>query len=459
MTETSESLRAMSGWLVECAVVERPIGEILGQFAEKLRQTGIPVDRINCSTFQRHQIMGAVDTTWDSDTGVQETEFVPKAIVSNVNIHTTPVGVLALNEQTFVRHDLLQERVRTRFEMLEGLHARGFTDYFILKKSYGHKWSSGDFNSGSEGVYGAFATRRAGGFSEADIESIRSVWSHFALFLKSSTERMLSANLLEVYVGKLPAEQILSGMIEHGDGRPINCALWYCDLRSSTRLSTSLPSEQYLALLNHYFVCTAGAVIAKGGEVLKLIGDAVMAIFPFEPGHEATACANALSATREALARARALQLGDNDDIVAHLQFGFGLHMGKVVLGNVGIPERLDMTVTGPSANHVTRLEALTKPLALVSACLTSIRRSPPGEPPIGRAISGARSWWHDGDIHVGGRVGAGDNGCCAFAVQNAQTAAQHHSPYSNQPSTIALFCSTHSAANSAGSFFSTASA
>lgn len=365
MNEQNRSLRTIADWLVESAMVERPIRDILGQLAQKLVQAGIPVDRINCSTFQRHQIMGAVDTTWDSEHGAHETEFIPKALVSNDNVFNTPVGALAQSAETFVRHDLMRERTRARFAVLKDLHARGYVDYFVTQKSYGRDWQVEDFDAGSEGVYGAFATRKPGGFSDADIEAIQSVWPHFALFLKTSTERMLSAKLLEVYVGRLPAEQILSGMIEHGDGRPVNCALWYCDLRSSTRLSTSLPTEQYLDLLNHYFACTAGAVIAEGGEVLKLIGDAVMAIFPFEPGDEGKACARALSAARQALARARALQAENESGPAAHLQFGIGLHVGEVVLGNVGIPERLDMTVTGPSANQVTRLEALTKPLAL----------------------------------------------------------------------------------------------
>jgi len=365
MTENIKSLWAIADWLVESALVERPLRDVLEQFAHKLVQSGIPVDRINCSTFQRHQIMGAVDTTWDSESGARETEFIPKARVSNENVFNTPVGALAQSAETFVRHDLMREQTQERFPVLKDLHARGYTDYFVLQKSYGRHWQVENFDASSEGVYSAFATKKAGGFSDADIEAIRSVWPHYALFLKTSTERMLSANLLEVYVGRLPAEQILSGMIEHGDGRPVNCALWYCDLRSSTRLSTSLPTGQYLELLNHYFACTAGSVIAEGGEVLKLIGDAVMAIFPFEPGDEAQTCARALSAARRALARAKALQADNGSGPVAHLQFGIGLHIGEVVLGNVGIPERLDMTVTGPSANQVTRLEALTKPLAL----------------------------------------------------------------------------------------------
>lgn len=365
MNSREEQRRETSDWLVESALIERPINEVIQQFAERLLQSQIPVHRINCSTFQRHQIMGAVDTTWELGGGAPETEFVPKAVLSNENVFKTPAGALARSGEKFERLDLTRAESRAKFATLEDLSSRGYTDYFILKKSYERKWRVPNFDIESEGVYGSFATKQEGGFSDAQIEGIQSVWPHFSLYLKTSTERMLSAKLLEVYVGHLPAEKIIGGMTEHGDGSTINCALWYSDLRGSTRLSTSLPTDQYLELLNHYFECTLGSVIEQGGEVLKLIGDGVMAIFPFEAGDEEQACARALSAARQSLSKSADLRASKDTGPVAGLQFGIGLHIGEVVLGNVGISERLDMTVTGPSANQVTRLEALTKPLSL----------------------------------------------------------------------------------------------
>lgn len=365
MNNRDDKNREISDWLVESALVERPIIETIQLFAEKLLHIDVPVHRINCSTFQRHQIMGAVDTTWELGSGAPETELVPKAVISGENVFLTPAGTLARSGLSYVRYDLMLQETRDKFQSFEKLFARGYTDYIILKKSYGRIWRRRVFSVDSEGVYGSFATKQEGGFSDSQIADINLVWPHFSLFLKTSTERMLSAKLMEVYVGNLPAQKILAGMIEHGDGSTINCALWYSDLRGSTRLSTSLPTDQYLELLNHYFECTAGSVIEQGGEVLKLIGDAVMAIFPFEAGEEKQACAKALSAARQSFSKLETLQDGNETGPVSGLQFGVGLHVGEVILGNVGITERLDMTVTGPSANQVTRLEALTKPLSL----------------------------------------------------------------------------------------------
>ena len=309
--------------------------------------------------------MGAVDTTWEKDSGVSDTEFVPKSVIINSNIFSTPVGAFARRNSDFERHDLSDRETRAKFEIFETMHERGYFDYLLLKQTYGRQWDFLDTRRNSEGVYGSFATKDENGFSDAHIEDIRSLWGPFSLFLKTSTEQMLSAQLLEAYVGRLPAENILSGMIERGDGSGIRCVLWYSDLRNSTRLSASLPTDAYLELLNTYFDCTAGSVIDHGGEVLKLIGDGVMAIFPLNDSDETEAFSSALSAAQDSLLKANQLRSERRGLAVKDLSFGIGLHVGEVILGNVGTSDRLDMTVIGTSVNQVTRIEALTKSLGL----------------------------------------------------------------------------------------------
>lgn len=363
MKSREDKLKEISDWLVLSALTERPVNETIHSFAQKLSASGIPVHRINCSTFQRHQIMGAVDITWEN--GQCETVSVPKSVILQTNVFETPVGAMARSATVFEHHELKEPETRAKFAIFEKMYARGFSDYLLLKQSYGRQWEFMDTTRDSEGVYGSFATKNDSGFSDVQIEFIKSLWLPFSLFLKTSTEQMLSAKLLEAYVGSLPARNILSGMIERGDGSRINCVLWYSDLRDSTRLSASLPTDEYLELLNNYFDCTAGSVMEHGGEVLKFIGDGVMAIFPFDSGDDRKASSLALSAARQSLSKAKSLQADKTDRAATNLYFGIGLHIGEVILGNVGTAERLDMTVTGPSANQVTRLEALTKTLAL----------------------------------------------------------------------------------------------
>ena len=175
MNSFDKNLKDISDWLVECALIELPIRETLHLFAEKLTNAKIPVQRINCSTFQRHQIMGAVDTTWEIDTEAQETEFIPKSVITSKNVFETPVGKLAGSGLEAMRYDLNQQDIRAEFAIFEQLYSRGFSDYIILKKSYGRHWRHFGFSLDSEGVYGAFATKHHGGFGDHQIDVIKKI--------------------------------------------------------------------------------------------------------------------------------------------------------------------------------------------------------------------------------------------------------------------------------------------
>ncbi len=386
MISREEKLTEIANWLIISAITEQPIKETTRSFAEQLSDCGIPVHRIHGSTFQRHQIMGAVDTTWERDLGVSDTEFIPKSVILSSKANITPLGSMARSASDFERYNLENLETRAKFQIFEELHARGFCDYLLIKQSYGRHWERANTSGDSEGVYGSIATKSNDGFSDVQIDEIKSLWPAFSLFLKTATEQILSTQLLEAYVGRIPAQNILSGMIERGDGNRVRCVLWYSDLRDSTRLSTSLPTDEYLELLNNYFDCTAGSVIENGGEVLKFIGDGVMAIFPLDEYDEKTAFSLALSAARQSLKKADRLRLKTGASTAEDFLFGIGLHVGDVILGNVGTVGRLDMTVIGASANQVTRIEALTRSLGLsVLASPQFFQSSPEGLTSIGK--------------------------------------------------------------------------
>jgi adenylate cyclase len=182
---------------------------------------------------------------------------------------------------------------------------------------------------------------------------------------------------------------VLQGLIRRGDAEDIHAVLWYSDLRGSTALADRLPRAVYLKLLNDYFDCTAGAVLAHGGQILSFIGDAVFAIFPIgasaralgaSPEH-ARAAAAALAAATAATRRLDDLNEARSDHRQPPLAFGVALHLGDVTYGNIGIPERLDFTVIGPAANEVARLSSLCKALnrpVLVSAALAGLLPAAP---------------------------------------------------------------------------------
>ncbi len=248
------------------------------------------------------------------------------------------------------------------------MRAAGITDYFAFFQSYGNTdellWA--ELPPGMAGVLGAFSTRRAGGFAEMEIEYLKAMSMPLAASIKATVTYDLSKALLDTYLGKYSGGHVLDGLVERGDGHLIDCVLWYCDLRDSTRLADEMPLDDYLETLNDYFDCTAGAVLDHGGEVLKFIGDAVMAIFPIEDDARPAAdmCRAALMTAKDAIARAQRLNDVRAGQEQPEIKFGIALHVGQVMYGNVGTDRRLDFTVIGPAANEVARLDGLSKKLA-----------------------------------------------------------------------------------------------
>jgi adenylate cyclase len=219
-------------------------------------------------------------------------------------------------------------------------------------------------DEGADGILGSWTTDREAGFSDDDIGTLLRIQRRLAVACKVTIKDQIAHDVLATYLGREASEAVLSGQIQRGDGRTMPTVLWYSDLRDSTRLSEALPVDAFFALLNRYFECSAGAVLAEGGRVVQFIGDAVLGIFPV--AHDAArpdACAAAIAAARRArhdLGRFNAERAGAGLDA---LTLGIGLHAGDVKYGNIGVPERLQFDVIGPAVNEVVRLEGLAKTL------------------------------------------------------------------------------------------------
>lgn len=182
--------------------------------------------------------------------------------------------------------------------------------------------------------------------------------------------RRSAEDLLKTYLGERTGARVLAGRTKRGEGERIHAVIWLCDLRESTRLSEALPVEDFFRSLNEFFDCTAGAVLEHGGEVLSYIGDAVLAIFAIEgperPLREACfreegACAAALAAARGARRRVDALNRRRNARGEPPLEFGLAIHVGDVMYGNLGVPQRMQFTVIGAAANEAARLAGMCK--------------------------------------------------------------------------------------------------
>jgi adenylate cyclase len=233
--------------------------------------------------------------------------------------------------------------------VLEEYRALGGTDYLVFLVGFDQ--------SGERGIICSWLGDRATGFTDDEIAQLQRITRELGIALKAKFERSVAQNIAHAYLGKRAGEAVLHGLIRRGDGEKITAALWYSDLRRSTELADRLSAEAFLNLLGRYFEMTAAAVLDHGGEVVSLIGDAVLGLFRVE-GSSEEACGRALTAAHEARRR-----LGASQPAAIDLDFGIALHLGQVIYGNVGVPERLQFTVVGSAVNEVVRVQDLTKQL------------------------------------------------------------------------------------------------
>lgn len=365
----SELFGDISNWLLERALTDADLDKTVTGLGRRLMRGGVPVFRINVGSMLLHPVLGALDLTWDALSDTCRSQVVPRIAAKTPEFQNAPFFKMVKNNVPFERHRLDDPNVRAKYPLFETLGGTGITDYVALFASYGRKtpmtWA--DLPAGVEGAVASFSTKRSGGFTADEVDDLKCLSAPFALAMKAASDRSLAKALLETYLGKASGARVLDGLVDRGDGWVIDCCLWFSDLRRSTKMATELDIDSYFATINDYFDCTADAVLDHGGEVLKLIGDAVMAIFPFEEGDRPAGnmCLAAVMTARDALGRLAEKNRTRAEQGLAEIEFGIGLHTGTVMYGNVGTARRLDLTVTGSAANEVERLEGLCKHFAV----------------------------------------------------------------------------------------------
>jgi adenylate cyclase len=199
--------------------------------------------------------------------------------------------------------------------------------------------------------------------TESESEFLRQVARFAAAPLAAVATRSTLAALLETYLGRRSAAQVLAGRLRRETGETIRAVLLYGDLRGFTELSEAMAPEAVVAALDAWFDRIAGAVHAFGGEVLKFMGDGVLAIFPIGQRPPSAACDAALQAVVAALAGMAHLDQVRARQGLPPLPFGIALHLGEMLWGNIGTADRLDFTAIGQAVNLVSRLEGLCKPI------------------------------------------------------------------------------------------------
>lgn len=341
----------LADWLIEQALGEDALEAVFEGCCRRLYALGIPLMRGHIGFRTLHPLYNAVTMTWQPDGGLDVQRFTPEAD-ARADWRASPLHYMIEHNVPVLRRRLVGDGARFDFSVLRGFREAGGTDYLAFLVVFDPARRTG--------MIGSWLADAPDGFSEADLTVLQRVQRYLALACKTKMERQIAHNVVDAYLGPQAGREVLEGRIRRGEGRLVEAALWYSDLRSSTPLAERLPVEGFLAHLNTYFEATAGAVLAAGGDIIMLIGDAVLAMFPAD-GDAQAACRRAWAAAEDALAR---LETANRDRPEAErMRCGIGLHYGTVVFGNLGVPERLEFSVVGADVNRVTRLEDLTKHL------------------------------------------------------------------------------------------------
>jgi adenylate cyclase len=372
-------LSAALDWLVRETADQPYADNLFVQFCERLRAEGVPLDRATLHLRTLHpQFIGA-RFLWRPGMDEADVFAVEPAMLETVGALNSPIQALYDGADGIrKRLDLPDAEGGAEYGIYADLRAEGLTDYVALPMTF----TDGKRHASTWG------TKQSGGFSTADLVEINDVLPILAMAVEIRANRRITKNLLNAYVGRYAGERILSGDIRRGSGATVRAAIWNCDLRGFTRIAEQWPRDEVISWLNEYFDVMAGPVEAHGGEILKFVGDGMLAIFRLE---STDACRDALRAAIEARAGMKELNARRLARGSFALGFGVALHVGDVMYGNIGTATRLDFTVIGPAVNVASRLQTLTKelrrqvllsgPFAMMCACgaefLTSLGRYP----------------------------------------------------------------------------------
>jgi len=327
--------------------------QLVAELCARVRDAGMPIERVGFFFWTLHPQYSGNALFWREGVSVERRRGDPD-LRSQPVYTTSPVRLILDEGERTIRRRIEQPGCPLDFPVLEEIRAEGIIDWVMVEVLF----SSGQRNAVS------LATRRPGGFTDHDLAETQKILHPFSLVMENFTSRELARTLLETYLGHKTGARVLEGQIKRGDGERIDAVIWFSDLRESTPLAARLGEQGFLRLLNDYFEATAGAVLEHGGEVLRFVCDASLAVFPIPvegPSARRETCATAVEAARAARTRTAAANERRSSTGEPPFRYGIGLHVGRVLYGNIGTPERLEFSVIGPAANETARLEALCK--------------------------------------------------------------------------------------------------
>ena len=326
--------------------------EFFDELCWRLLGDGVPLWRATLYASTLHPLIRGIGARWLRDLKVVEDFRILHGSDQTDEYLRSPIRA------TIERGTPFRRRLNAEIEeypLLEKLRKAGATDYFALALNRTFRTFP----------VVTWATDRPRGFSDAHIAALEDINPALAAIVDTRVVRRISTNLLDTYFGPQAGRRILAGQIRQGEGERLRAVVMMTDLRDFTGLSDRLSGDEVITLLDDYFDALATPIQERTGEVLKFMGDGMLAIFPAADDDDfSTSSVRALEAATEGLERLDAVNKARRAAGRGELRTGIGLHLGEVIFGNVGAPGRLDFTVIGPAVNLASRIEDLTKQLA-----------------------------------------------------------------------------------------------
>ena len=350
MSQSIGRAQHLQDWLLYSGRYIEDFETFVGELAKTLNLFGFELSRLNLGVYILHPDIAGVAFQW-----IKEGEAVASIPVEHSDLETpvyleSPIRA-CVNSGQNIRIQIGKFGAASDFPVVAEFQKSGITDYCVMP-----------LPGGSERVnVWSLATTRPGGFTNEEWSTLQRFSLYLSLVVDYLAVQWLAGVLMQVYLGRRTGKRVLRGQVKRGDGQEIRAALWFCDMRGFTQLSSVMTSEELIVILNEYFGRLGPAVQEEGGEILKFIGDAMLAIFPMgeDDDDEATVCKRCLKAAEVAQATLEEWSQSRTKQGQQSIRTGIALHIGEVVYGNIGTPGRLDFTVIGEAVNRVARVEGM----------------------------------------------------------------------------------------------------
>jgi adenylate cyclase len=364
-----DDIRTLNVWLTKAGLRGEGEAALVNGFCERATAAGLPISRALLLIDTLHPVYEGRLVRWGYDPSEPPVRDYGRTHLpgGSADLHISGVCyersdlVARWRASPFFRmletgESVLRRRLtaasEAEFPVLRDYTGAGMSDYVAIISRFAPEGTIGEMDC----VYSSWVTARADGFTDADIAALTRVVPTLALSVKAAALARMTATLMETYLGRDAGRRVLSGRIMRGVTERIDAVIWFSDLRGFTRITDSAP-EEIIPLLNDYADVIVSAIHAQDGDVLKLIGDGILAIFT--AADRASACAAALGAATAARSEVAKLKERRARGGLPVTDMYLGLHVGEVFYGNFGSTERLDFTVVGPAVNEVSRIAAM----------------------------------------------------------------------------------------------------